>query len=115
MERDRLFETFGAIRELLTSLAQTTASPNELAWAKLRVARGGVGRFLTNASIARTLARRVELGWGVASVERHPDELAAVTAEQVRDDFRRCLTGRPTVSIVGDERAARAAFARAWR
>jgi zinc protease len=115
VESVRLFETIEAVRQLLTSLAQTTAPPNELAWAKLRLASGGIGRFLTNASIASTLARRAELGWGVASVERYPDELAAVTADQVRDDFRRCLTGRPTMAITGDERTARDAFARAWK
>ena len=69
---------------------------------------------MTNGDAASELVRRVALGWGLGSLDAFASDLAGATADDVTQALRACAAGKPTLSIVGDEAAAHAAFRQTW-
>lgn len=114
VERDKLGVSLKVLRETLQALADAPTSDNELAWAKLRVARGRSTRFVANSDIVRALLGDRNLSYDIEGLSAFAEEVAAATAEEVRKDFQWCAASRPTLSIVGDEPALKAGLKEAW-
>lgn len=114
VEASRLGTSLGLIKETLEKLGQAPVPANELAWAKMRVARSHSGQFMANSDIVSRLLSTMNTGYSPERIEAFADELFAVAAEPLQEDARACLAGRSAVSVVGDETAARAALKQVW-
>ena len=114
VERDKLGVSLKVLRETLQGLADAPASANELAWAKLRLARGRSTTYTANSEIVSALLAHRNMGFDIESLGALADEIAVVTEEEVQRAFQLCAAGRPTLSLVGDEPALQAALKEAW-
>lgn len=114
VETGKLADSLGALDATMRTLAADPVDATALAWAKLRTARSKSLRFMTNGDAASELVRRVALGWGLGSLDAFASDLAGATADDVTQALRACAAGKPTLSIVGDEAAAHAAFRQTW-
>jgi zinc protease len=114
VETGKLAPVLGVLKQALGSLGAELASQDELAWAKLKRASRSATADMTNRGIVAAELAKARLGAAVGGAGR-ADELISVSAEDVRTDFQYCLRGNPTLSIVGDERAVRAALKEGWR
>jgi zinc protease len=114
VETGKLAPVLGVLKQALGSLGVGLASQDELAWAKLQRASRSATAEMTNRGIVAAELAKARLGFAGGGAGR-ADELISVSAEDVRTDFQYCLRGNPTLSIVGDERAVRAALKEGWR
>jgi zinc protease len=112
IETGKLSSALAAISGTLRSLRDEPPGAEELAWAKVKVADARALAALSNRGAAGVIL--VHGGTGLALDASDAEQIGQVTAAQVQEDFQTCLTSRPTLSIVGDEAAARAAFAASW-
>jgi zinc protease len=104
----------GVLKETLAGLGQAPVSEDELAWAKMRVARDRAGRFMSNEMIVNALLAKENVGHPMDSIDTFADELSAVTAERLMPDARLCAAGRSALAVVGDDALARAAIKQVW-
>ncbi|HRI68258.1 MAG TPA: hypothetical protein PK156_28710 [Polyangium sp.] len=102
------------IKQALEKLSKVPVDGQRLARLKLKLAQISSTQFLSNASIASAVAGSRNLGFDLTSMDDKARDLAAVTPEQIREDLVACMTGRPTLSIVGDEPMAKTAFDEGW-
>ncbi|HET6146957.1 MAG TPA: pitrilysin family protein [Polyangia bacterium] len=110
----QLDATLVVLRDALAQLASAPASDHLIAWQKLEVAQSMSLNYMTNTGIVRALLSSANVGFPPKTIVELPDDLSAATAAGVQEDFQRCTAGRPTLSIVGPEAAARDAFTKAW-
>ena len=87
---------------------------DELAWAKVRRASGPAAARMTNQGIVEANRMKARMAYPPGGASQAA-ELGAVTAEDVRAEFQACLSGKPTLSIVGDENGVQAAVQAGWR
>jgi len=92
-----------AIRSELRALGSTPVSDNELAWAKLRVARAHTTKYITNRAIVDAVVRANNLGYELESVDSAASQLASASVAGVQDDIHTCIAAGLTLSLVGDE------------
>ena len=70
-------------------------------------------RRMKNQSVAALVLARARMGQSL-DVADYRRELESVSAEDIQAAFQYCLRANPTLSIVGDEPAVRAAFKDGW-
>ena len=114
VETSKLTFSLESIKKSIDGLAQELAGVQEVERIKLRFARRRATQFLSSASITSAVTSRRNLGFPLESLDANATFIASVTPEGVKADMRACLAGQPTLSIVGDEPLARAAFKEAW-
>lgn len=110
VENAKLAKALATLTATLTDLAAAPVSPRGLADAKLALARGEGTSRVTNRDVAEGVLGARGVGYLLEDIDAYPKLLAQVSAEAVQGDFQRCLRGRPTVMIVGDEPVVRAAI-----
>ena len=93
----------------LRKLAAVPPTPDEMAAARLSRAGSQALARMANLSIVRGLLK--ELGEG-GIVDDEAAALSAVTALEIRGEVQACLSGKPVLSLLGDETALRAAIKR---
>ncbi|UQA61491.1 M16 family metallopeptidase [Polyangium aurulentum] len=110
VENGKLGKALATLTGTLTSLAEAPASPGALAEAKLALARHVATAYVTNGDITRSVLGLRLRGYPLQDGDAYGKLLAAVPAEAVQRDFKRCQGGQPTISILGDEVIVRAAI-----
>ena len=114
VENGQLASSLTTIKAALEKLGQTPADAQELARLKLKLARQRSTQFLSNDDIASAIVGARNVGFPLTSLDDEAKHYADVTPDQIQEDLAACLAGRPTLSIVGDEPAVRAAFQQGW-
>ncbi|MFT3775743.1 MAG: insulinase family protein [Minicystis sp.] len=113
VDNARLPKALAVLRSTLEALEQGHFAPGEVARARWQVARSYGVRYLTNDALVQAILRARNEDRDLASIDRFPNDLTAVTAEALTADYARCTTA-PVLSIVGDEPTVRAALAETW-
>jgi predicted Zn-dependent peptidase len=108
VENAKLGQALAGLKRSLEQLVATPPSPEALAWARYEEASGAVREQMTNEGLAGLVLERLLHGQPADPAELRK-ELAAVTAEGVQQDLKACFAANPTLSIVGDEAATKAA------
>lgn len=114
VETTKLAISLTTIKQALDKLSQTPADAQELARLKLKIARQHSTQMLSNATIADAVLASRNVGFPLLSLDEEAKYYADVMPEQIQEDFKACMAGRPTLAIVGDEPAARVAFQEGW-
>ncbi len=114
-ETSKLAYSLAALKKALDHFSQNPVDARVLAQMKLRLARRNMIRTMSNQSIADAVANARALDQPFADLDDFAVFLGKTTAPDIQADFAACFSGRPTLSIVGDERTARAAFKEAWQ
>lgn len=114
VDNSKLSMALASIKKSLEDLMLQPVDTQQLARAKLKLVRRNATQFLANQSIAGSVLAMRNLGFPLASLDEGALYFADVTPDQVRADMKACMSGRPTLSIVGDEPSIRAAFKDGW-
>jgi zinc protease len=114
VETDKLAPVLGALKGMLASFKGGAISPDDLAWAKMKHAGAAAAARMTNQGIVRSHLMRARMGYPVAGPSL-AENLAGASADDVGAEFQACLSGNPTLSLVGDEKSIRPAVQAGWR
>jgi zinc protease len=106
-------DALGALRRALILFEQGHFKDHEVDVARWRVARSYAVRFTTNAAVVGAILAARNEDRDLASIDRYPEDLVAVTPEALAADFARCQAA-PVISLVGDEPTLRDAVAKVW-
>ncbi|MDI3284270.1 M16 family metallopeptidase [Polyangium sp. 15x6] len=113
-DQGRLGEALVVLRDVLRELEEGKLAPGELDAARLKLARQRVLSHVTNSEIVEAVLDARHTGISLGVVDQYGSALASVTPDDVKEGFRRCAAGSPTLSLVGDEAPTRAAAAGAF-
>lgn len=114
IENAHLDWSLTTIKQTVEDLSKMPVDVWRLERLKLKFARWRSTQLLSNDSIAGAIARTSNLGFALTSLDDEARDLAAVTPKQIQEDLVACMSGRPTLTIVGDEPMAQVAFQQGW-
>jgi predicted Zn-dependent peptidase len=114
VENGKLSAALREIHRAVDDLAARPIDDRTLEWARYSKATSLALSQMSNETIAASILQRMRHGLSadLAQVRR---DLDAVSAKDLQADFRECLRGHPTLSIVGEEAVLQSAVKEGWR
>jgi zinc protease len=114
VEPGKLAPALAGLKRTLASVGAQPVSADEVAAAKMRLASRAAAAQMTNLGIVWSHLTRMRMGYALSGPDAAAD-FVAVSPEDVRSGFQFCLQGNPVLSLVGEEKAVRAAVQAGWR
>jgi zinc protease len=114
VENGKLSAALREIHRAVDDLAARPIDDRTLEWARYSKATSLALSQMRNETVAASILQRTRHGLS-ADLAQVGRDLDAVSAKDLQADFRECMHGHPTLSIVGEEAVLQSAVKEGWR